>query len=354
MDSLTKWNKVSYPKRMEYQLVSACDCTKIIRKWNLKRSDKDGWTVELINERSVDDKDTSICNLVVNKMSNDPDSEKVITAITLNYNVSISNSKTLEKISEFGIRRGHPVAISPDGQFIASCSTIEGNFNCMIYDKFGQEVQTIGHNNISISAIAFSSDGNKIAIAYDDITIWTKTTDNNEKYEFLCRLYPPSKNVSQNPEPWVNHIETLLFTPDCKQLVSIAGFIREINVWNVESGQEQSNHNRLVYNLGWQNLKYVETVAISADSKIMAIGSIWDLLFWDIPNNKLLKRITNENTANSLLEKIVPIKSISFSDKGIMTSASSNGQITVWNLEKFEAEITFDAHDGAIFIMDFV
>lgn len=220
------------------------------------------------------------------------------------------------KDSLFGyFSKVNAVAFSPDGQVLAIGSddkTIK-----LWYLTNGK--RTNWWNNLSgINAIAFSPDGQTIASASTDNTIklWNVS---------LGKL----RHTLSGHGGWVSSVA---FSPDGKTIAS-GSDDNTIKLWDAKAGQLQ------------RTLKghsaSVSSVAFSPDGKILASGSFDNTIkLWNAATGDL---------KTTLIAKSLRVRSLAFSPDGeIIAIGTGEGTIELWNLTTFKLEKTLTGHQDAV------
>ena len=208
------------------------------------------------------------------------------------------------------------VAFSPDGKMIASA--IGGRNGHILYFsdvETGQRLRTFTEHGYEINSIAFSPDGQTLAIGSQytirgndggDLTLWDLDTGT-----LLHTLVGHSY-----------YILDVAFSPDGQTLTSASGE-GTLRFWNVETGQ-------LLYTLD-DHTNNINDVAFSPDGRILAIasgdsdghaGTDPTIRLWDLGTRSILYTMTGH-----------PFYSVAFSPDGqILASGSHDGAIGLWDI----------------------
>ena len=227
------------------------------------------------------------------------------------YGREISNSL-------FGyLSRVNALAFSPDGEMLAIGSgddTIK-----LWYLKKGKNIQIFWWNNLSgVNAIAFSPNGQTIASASTDNTIklWNVSTGE-------------LRHTLQGHAGWVSSVA---FSPD-GQTIASGSDDNTIKLWNATDGQLQGT---LRGHTDW-----VSSVAFSPNGKTLASGSFDNTI-------KLWNPVTGE-LQSTLISNSLRVRSIAFSPDGkMLASGTGEGTIELWNLITGKLEKTLPGHEKAI------
>ncbi|MYG06377.1 hypothetical protein F4167_07130 [Candidatus Poribacteria bacterium] len=176
-------------------------------------------------------------------------------------------------------------------------------------------VQDLSHIMIDLAirrgvhSVAFSPDGSIVASDKDNtVELWDAVT--GQAIELEQNFWVAFQGN------WTADINSVAFSPDGRM---IAGGINEsevICIWDAATGENLRSMKENAPNA----LHWVNTVAFSVDSKILASGSEdGNLYFWDVETGRKLKTLT-EDAKN--------IFSVAFSSDG-RTLASGNAGNTI-------------------------
>ena len=186
-----------------------------------------------------------------------------------------------------------------------------------------------------VHSVAFSPDGSTVASDRDNtVRLWDAVTGQEIEME---------KNF------WVAFqgnftadINSVAFSPDGRM---IAGGINESEViclWDAATGENL----RFMKENAPNGLHWVNTVAFSVDSKILASGSEdGNLYLWDVETGRKLKALT-EATEN--------IFSVAFSNDGkTLASGNAGNTIRLWDIATGEKLKTLIGHTNWVFSVAF-
>ena len=274
-------------------------------------------------------------------------------------------------------------AISPDGQSIAAPDGSEILFSDVL--SGAPQLRSLGRHGESISAVAFSPDGSKIASASrDGIRIWSATTaaqvlgpigpiwkDNNTHFDISTQeecgvinvlVFPPNGSIiasgSSNKtacllgvatgEPVVptirghiKSIESIAFFPDGSK-VATGAEDGMINIWSTTTGA------RLLKIC--QNA-IVTSISFSPDGCTIASGSCWShgIKTWNATSGKLLL------DSKSIIGDIDSTYCVAFSPDGSKILSVTNSVIRVCDAATFTPliePIPYMHHSNAVFSFD--
>nr|WP_317891623.1 WD40 repeat domain-containing protein [Tolypothrix sp. PCC 7601] len=222
------------------------------------------------------------------------------------------------------------VAFSPDGQKLASGS----NDNTIkLWDvSTGKVIQTLPHlqeatptasyidsgHQDSVTSIAFSSDGQKLASGSEDKTIklWDMTTGK------LLQTFNGHSGL----------IKTIALSNDGEKLAS-GNDDKTIKLWDVSTGkllQTFSGHSDVV-----------NSVAFSSDGEKLASGSKDKTIkLWDVSTGKLLQTFNGHSQS---------VNSVALSNDGKqLASGSSDNTIKLWNFSNSKVPQTLSGHSNPV------
>jgi WD40 repeat protein len=188
------------------------------------------------------------------------------------------------------------IAFSSDGSKLATASY---DNTARIWDvKTGAELQRLKHDG-SVSSVAFSPNGHELAMGSGDGTahIWDMITG-----EELQRL-------KLNGSVW-----SIAFSPDGLK-VATGSDDQTARIWDVQSGAELQR---------CKHEDWVESVAFSPDGHKLATGS-WDgtARIWDVQTGAELHRLNHE----------APVYSVIFSSDSLRVATGSDDNIArIWDV----------------------
>ena len=186
-----------------------------------------------------------------------------------------------------------------------------------------------------VHSVAFSPDGS-IVVSDKDNTVRLSDAVTGQEIEREKNFWVAFQGN------FTADINSVTFSPDGRM---IAGGINESEViclWDAATGEQLRSMRENAPNA----LHWVNTVAFSVDSKILASGSEdGNLYLWDVETGKKLKTLT-EDTEN--------IFSVAFSRDGkTLASGNSGNTIRLWDITTGEKLKTLTGHTNWVFSVAF-
>ncbi|HEX8737216.1 MAG TPA: caspase family protein [Pyrinomonadaceae bacterium] len=279
---------------------------------------------------------------------------------TLLWNTETWENKSIQKQNSFV----YSVAFSPDGKTLA----IGGDDKTVqLWDvQKGVQIKSLTGHAQYIRAVAFSPDGEMLASGSGDRTIKLWNARTGERIKSI--------------EGRAQHILSIAFSPDEKMLASVS-FDNKIKLWNLETGKQVR---ALEYQAKRTNVKAINTVAFSADGRVLASDNLEDhtILLWDAATGKPIKSLQGHTSlvysvafspvrknllASGGADDIVRlwdwetgshkllsghekgVKTVAFSQDGkILASGSEDKTIKLWDVEKNELIRSLEGHEDEV------
>jgi WD40 repeat protein len=210
------------------------------------------------------------------------------------------------------------VAMSPDGQQIVSGSLDETIKQWSI--STGQQIR-------SLKTDGYVAWNNAIAISRDSQTLATGSTDKT------VRLW--NYSTGQRLRTLYGHslpVLSVIMSPDGQTLAS-GSSDKTVRLWNINTGQPLKT---LVGHTGW-----VTCLAVSSNNQIVASGSLDKTIkLWNVTTGELIRTLKGHNYS---------VMSIVISPDGkTIASGGLDGEIRLWNLETGQLLHTIGAHSKQV------
>ncbi len=207
------------------------------------------------------------------------------------------------------------VAISPDGQIIASGSADK---TIKLWNLSTGEVHTLRGHRDSIRAIAFSPDGQILVSSGNDCTIK------------IWLLAKSSKPITLKGH--YGFVTSLAISPNGQMLASAdEGETSELKFWRLPYG-DQIKYSGIVYD--------VSCVAFSLDGLWLAIAkNLEGIKLWQMPNGEEICTLKRSGSVTSL----------AFSPDGLLLAHTNAGTaIKIWQLSTGEEFLTLKSHSARV------
>lgn len=169
------------------------------------------------------------------------------------------------KVLEGSSARFVSLVLSPDGKRIAGCCVTRGDETVRIWDIAGNNtspIQALEGFTTDVLSSVFSPDGQKLALAttHGIIRVWDIA----------------ASTCTQTIETYARSLSALAFSPDGKRIASVCGKnSRTLRMWDVATGDCMPTF--------YEHSDMIESIAFSPNCKIVASGCrdgtirIWDL-----------------------------------------------------------------------------
>ncbi|WP_434685068.1 P-loop NTPase fold protein [Pseudanabaena minima] len=262
-----------------------------------------------------------------------PDGRKIIAGLydgTLQLFEAISGKPIVQgtriSVSFFDlngelIASGSPVAFSPDGKAIISCSD---NKTLRLWDLQGNQISQpfLGHED-RVNSVTFSPDGKMIV---------------SGSYDKTLRLWDLQGNQIGNP--FLGHgsaVYSVAFSPDSKMIVS-GSYDKTLRLWDLQGNQIGNpflGHGSAIY-----------SVAFSPDGKMIVSGSgDKTLSLWDLQGNHIGKPFLGHEDL---------VSSVVFSPDGkTIISGSWDKTLRSWDLQGNQIDNPFLGHESSVLTVAF-
>ena len=206
------------------------------------------------------------------------------------------------------------IAVSPDGETFAIAEDLRISF---FSTEEGERLQTLAGHPQRVSDVAISPDGKQLVSvsgAVRDIRIWDLET--GELIETLTEDIGPIRCVD--------------FTPDGKFFITGSiGNDRTIQFWN-------ANTLELVYTSPQQS-GYINDLAVSADGKVVAAVRNY-IKVWDLSDESVLQNIKGPS---------LEINALAVSPDGsYVATANKEGTVMLFDLITGQIVATLEGHNG--------
>ncbi len=262
-----------------------------------------------------------------------PDGRKIIAGLydgTLQLFEAISGKPIVQgtriSVSFFDlngklIASGNPVAFSPDGKAIISCSD---NKTLRLWDLQGNQISQpfLGHED-RVNSVTFSPDSKAIV---------------SGSYDKTLRLWDLQGNqISQTFLGHGSAVYSVAFSPDGKMIVS-GSYDKTLRLWDLQGNQIGNpflGHGSAIY-----------SVAFSPDGKMIVSGSgDKTLSLWNLQGIRI---------GNPFIGHEDLVSSVVFSPDGKMIiSGSWDKTLRLWDLQGNQVGIPFQGHESSVLTVAF-
>ena len=188
----------------------------------------------------------------------------------------------------------------------------------LLKSQTDQSIATLGGLGSSISSVAFSSDGTKIASGSSDSTIRLWDLASGKELSVL--------------RGHESEVVSVAFSPDGKTLAS-GSYDKTIRLWNLASGKE------ITVMRGHESR--VTSVAFSPDgTKLASAGDDWTIRLWDLARGKELLELKGHES------KVI---SVAFSPDGTkLASGSDDKSIRIWDIASAKELSVLRGHKSGV------
>ena len=208
------------------------------------------------------------------------------------------------------------VAFSPDGKFIASCSTRSGPTTTLLelWDaKTGKSVRAWNGHGGAVYSVAFSPDSKTLAsAASDSVKLWEVQTG------ALTRTWAPWNSN--------NYVQSVAFSPDGRTLAT-GGEDNMVRLWDIQTGDLR----RTLAAGRWLG---IDAIAFSPDGSMIAAAS-QEIKVWDVASGTLKKTLTTRTGSSA----------VAFSQDGQKIAGAFHETVVIWNTTNYDVISKFTAPD---------
>jgi WD40 repeat protein len=254
------------------------------------------------------------------------------------------------------------LAFSPDGQRVAvgrEDGTIQlwklapGQFSVSLEEELArperEQEEPFGPlSRYIIKKLAFSPDGQ--SLVYQGR--WLSATDKWQGHVQVIELATKKQVALVDHHDFGDYNLQLAFSPDCRLFAF--GHTNEIQLWSLPEG-ELKNRIKLKDDLGWrwgwssnEERRLCKALTFSPDGKLLAIGT-WDgrIFLWDLTEPKSPLAIRRQNYSEA-------IQSLTFNPAGtVLASGNSWGYIQLWRVPDGEGLDTIYGHYNGVHSLAF-
>lgn len=207
------------------------------------------------------------------------------------------------------------VAFSPDGKFIASCSTRSGPTTTLLElwnAKTGKSVRAWNGHVGAVYSVAFSPDSKTLAsAASDSVKLWNVDTG------ALRRTWSPYNSN--------NYVKSVAFSPDGR-ILATGGEDNMVRLWDIQTGDL-----RRTLAGSWLG---IDVIAFSPDGSMIAAAS-QEIKVWDVASGTLQKTLTSKTSSSA----------VAFSQDGQKIAGAFHETIVIWNTTNYDVIGQFTAPD---------
>lgn len=242
---------------------------------------------------------------------------------------------SLEK-ALFGVARSFPAhdagvvvfALSPDGKFAATSAGYRGKDRSVHVWRVadGEEVMELEGHGEAVSAIAWSSDGERLLSADGEgvMILWDPHRD-----EKLRTLRAPRT------------VYSVALTPDCQRAIS-CGLSRTITVWDLKTGKAvASNSDHKEIETG------IRTVRLTPDGKqVVSAGGDGTVRLIDVETGKQVWKM-------DVVHKRGAVVAVPSADGTLVASGGVEGPVYLCDAKTGKRLMQFTGHDKAVLAIAF-
>ncbi|NJM19590.1 MAG: hypothetical protein HC907_13220 [Richelia sp. SM1_7_0] len=249
-----------------------------------------------------------------------PDNRTLIS-INSDETINIWDKSTAIKIRSIKDKWVNSIAISPDGNTLVSGSWDDKPVK--IWDiKTGKLIQTFA--DIGVDAVAMTPDGNTLITSHGEVKLRDIRTGK------LLHKLNNSFSVS-----------SIVVSQDGKYLLTNNSG-SEVILWDIQTGKsirtlQETNIDEYYYKDELKNIISVSYIAISPDSRIVAIGYSDDKIVLQDTNTGKIIHTLNSQVGATFNLAISP-------DGNTLVSSGYNNNIQIWDIQTGKLIHTLEAH----------
>jgi WD40 repeat protein len=201
--------------------------------------------------------------------------------------------------------------VHPNGNILASCS-LDGTvifWDLQTHQPIGEPLQV---NDGGVRAVAFSPDGNLLAVGADHLTLWDVRDVNTPQH------------LGEPISAGESGVTTLAYAPD-GTMVAAGLFDGTVRLWNITD----PNAPQAVFTLSEHKDRIIE-IAISADGTMLASASQdSSVRLWNLADGTQIRALENQNGR---------MVTVSFSpDSTRLAAGGADTNIYIWNIADLRA-----------------
>ncbi len=290
----------------------AADWNGDLQVWNVA-----GWRREHLNDASSR----------LSGLEFSPDSRFILT---VQDSAWLYDARSFEKrlVAELSGGSGLPINdanFSPDGKYLLTANADGTVFiwDMNVWRNPSETKLALGEMDNVIAqgkTAVFSPDGKFV--------VMTDPNSSDEQFRDAARVLDVASGRVVNTLSVKGSIESAVFSPDSKLLLTIPYSDTTVRVWEVSSGRSLSELKTLDFVKGAGLGTAVLAAAFSPDNKRVVTASHNEALIWDAQSGKLLEQVQ----ANS--QKRDALRSVAFSPDGKLLLMVVEGKAQVWDTVK--------------------
>lgn len=220
-------------------------------------------------------------------------------------------------------------ALSHDGNIIAVAEYDGSRPDIGIYEMDGGRrlklLQPFGNYSGSdawMSCLAFSPDGNSLAIGIRQDAKYKSSPDEKSEHETIQLWDVAEGDLTRSFRRNVNAPGALVFSPDGKWVASAATGNTPVQLWNVADGSEVRSFALKDVGRSWYESS---PLAFSTDSKTLAAAARnFEIVLWELAGGLELQRLAGHTKA---------VTSLAFSPDGqTLLSGSEDATVLLWDV----------------------